>query len=121
MGKAEDRAWAQELAGLVERWPRVTLKKMMGSYALMAGDSMFGFPRRGGVSVKAPPELAERLVRAGQARPFEMNGRRMSGWYSMPGSTAAERKRLLAVLEAARDYVAANPTTKRKPARAKPQ
>ncbi len=78
-------AYDLELAGRIRAAlsfePGVTEKRMFGGCAfLLAGRLLVAASGRGGLMLRVDPAVGSSLIDPPLVRPFDMNGRQMSGW-----------------------------------------
>lgn len=87
---AYDVQLADRIRDLVRAEPGLGEKPMFGGLAfLVEGTMAFSVSGEGGLLVRVDPALDESDERAAQALPFEMGGRRMSGWRHVGAQTLA--------------------------------
>ena len=87
---AYDVQLADRVRGLVRGEPGLSEKRMFGGLAFLVDGTMaVSVSGEGGLLVRLDPAVDESDVRAAQARPFEMGGRRMSGWRHVDGEVLA--------------------------------
>ena len=78
---AHDVQLADRIRDLVRGEPGTSEKQMFGGLAFLVDGTMaVSVSSEGGLLVRVDPALEESDERAARARPFEMGGRRMSGW-----------------------------------------
>lgn len=85
---AYDVRLADRVRGLVRGEPGLSEKQMFGGLAFLVDGTMaVSVSGEGGLLVRVEPALDESDERAARARPFEMGGRRMSGWRLVDAAT----------------------------------
>ncbi|MFE2958331.1 TfoX/Sxy family protein [Nocardia tengchongensis] len=69
----------------------VVEKKMFGGLAFLVGGNMaVAASGQGGLLVRADPDAAAALLRAGAVEPMEMGGRKMTGWLRVTATTVTD-------------------------------
>ncbi|MBC7639575.1 MAG: TfoX/Sxy family protein [Rhodoferax sp.] len=92
---AYDVQLAGRIRDLVGGEPGVGEKQMIGGLAvLVVGTMAVSVSGEGGLLVRIDPALDESDERAARARPFEMGGRRMSGWRHVDAEALATDEEL---------------------------
>ncbi|MFD7844278.1 TfoX/Sxy family protein [Nocardia sp. NPDC059764] len=69
----------------------VVEKKMFGGLAFLVGGNMaVAASGKGGLLVRADPDTAGDLLRAGAVEPMEMGGKKMTGWLRVTAETVTD-------------------------------
>ena len=92
---AYDVQLADRIRDLVRGEPGVSEKQMFGGLAFLVDGTMaVSVSGEGGLLVRVDPALEVSDERAARARPFEMGGRRMSGWRHVDAEALATDEEL---------------------------
>jgi TfoX/Sxy family transcriptional regulator of competence genes len=79
---AYDEDLADRIRELLQSEPHLTEKKMFGGLAfLVSGNMAVAASGQGGVLVRVDPARSDALRQSTNARPMEMRGRQMQGWF----------------------------------------
>lgn len=78
---AYDKSIEQRIDALIEKWPNIEKKKMFGGVCyLTQGNMCFGIWQEY-LIVRTNPVTAQKQMQKYFARPFDVTGRPMKGWF----------------------------------------